>query len=101
MSVLGPLIGLILIVAVLSPFFLGAGGLLAPGSQINSADKLRAIKQALLDRYLEDEAAHKRGDLSDAAWRKRQEFLVHRYVDAARRLDFLEGQQGTSAGGAA
>lgn len=83
-------IGIVLICVVLSPFMMGPGGMLAPGSSINSKEQLDALKQAVLKRYLEDEAAFKAGNLSRIAWDKRRNFLVNRYVDAARRRDFLE-----------
>jgi hypothetical protein len=93
-------IGVLLVLAVLSPFFTGAGGLLAAGSSINSPARLAAIKAALLKRYLEDEAAFKRGDLSKLGWDKRKDFLVHRYIDAARRLDYLTHLQAATKGSA-
>ena len=92
MILIGSVIGVGLLLLLLLPFFVGPGGLLAHGAKIDSVDQLRAIKKAILKRYLEEEGAQRRGDLSGLAWRGRQEFLVHRYVDAARRLDYLEGQ---------
>lgn len=89
--ILSTAIGVALILALMLPFFAGPGGLLAHGSQIDSRERLLAIREALLKRYLDDEAAFKRGDLSVNTWRKRQEFLVHRYVDVVRRIDFLDG----------
>ncbi len=82
-------VGVVLVVAVLAPFFTGVGGLLAAGASINSPQRLEAIKAAVLKRFLEDEAAHKRGDLSKLGWGKRKEFLGHRYIDTVRRLDYL------------
>lgn len=86
-------IGVLLIVALLAPFFTGAGGQLAAGASVNSPAKLQATKVVVLKRYLEDEAAFKRGDLSPLGWEKRKEFLGHRYIDTARRLDYLEHLQ--------
>lgn len=98
--IISGLIGVALLLALMAPFFLGPGGLLAHASRIDSSERLLAIREALLKRYLDDEAAFKGGDLSPTAWRKRQEFLVHRYVDVARRLDFLQGaDQAKSATG--
>jgi hypothetical protein len=83
-------IGVIVITIILSPFFVGAGGLLAAGASINSPSRLEAIKAAVLKRYVEDEAAFQAGDLSRLAWDKRRAFLVNRYVDTVRRLDYLK-----------
>lgn len=84
------LVGLLVITAIVLPFFVGAGGLLQAGASINSKPKLAAMKDAVLKRFVEDEAAYAKGDLSKLAWEKRKAFLTHRYVDAARRLDYLE-----------
>lgn len=88
------LIGILLISAIVAPFFVGRGGLLAAGSSINSPARLHALKDAILKRFLEDEAAFKSGTLSKLGWEKRKAFLTHRYVDAARRLDFLDNTGG-------
>lgn len=93
------LVGILLVLAVLAPFFTGDGGLLAASSSVNSPSQLEATKAAVLKRYLEDEAAHKRGDLSQLGWEKRKEFLVHRYIDAARRLDYLLHLKAATKGG--
>lgn len=100
MIVIGSVLGGVLLLLILMPFFVGPGGLLAPSAKIDSVEQLQAMKNAILQRYIEEEAAQRRGDLSALAWRQRQEFLAHRYVDAARRLDFLEGQVGQEQGGA-
>lgn len=84
-------VGILLVVVLTAPFFLGHGGLLAASASINSPSTLRSLKEAVLQRYIQDEAAHKAGSLSDLAWERRKAFLTNRYVDAARRLDFLEG----------
>jgi hypothetical protein len=81
--------GLVLITSILLPFFIGRGGVLAASSSINSNEQLAELKQAILNQYLTEESAHKNGDLNKFAWQKRQSFLVNRYIDCARRLDFL------------
>ena len=86
-------VGIFLVCALLTPFFFGSGGFLAAGASINSPDRLERVKAAVLKRFLEDEAAHAKGDLSKLEWQKRRDFLAHRYVDAARRLDFLQHVQ--------
>jgi hypothetical protein len=86
-------IGILLIAVLLAPFWFGHGGLLQAGSSINSPSDLQALKDALLKRYLEDEKAFKAGHLSATSWEQRQSFLTNRYIDAARRLDFLQHTQ--------
>lgn len=101
MVYLAVLIGLLVISAVIMPFFAGPGGLLQAGASVNSPERLRAMKDAVLKRFLEDEESFKKGDLSKLAWERRKAFLSHRYVDAARRLDFLEyGKTEGGKGGA-
>lgn len=88
------LIGMLLITLVVAPFFVGQGGLLAAGSSISSPERLKSLKDAILARFLEDEAAFKNGTLSRLGWDRRKAFLTHRYVDASRRLDFLDNVGG-------
>ena len=83
------IIGILVLLVVLAPFFVGAGGALAPAATETSPDKLEALQKAILERYLSDEAAFERKDLSHRTWKRRREFLMHRYLDAGRRLDFL------------
>lgn len=98
MIVISAVIGMAVVVAVLAPFFIGKGGLLAPGSQINAPERLTSMQEAILARYLDDEAAVARGDLSAGEWKKRQSFLVNRYIDVSRRLDFVSaGQEGSAS----
>ena len=75
---------------VVMPFFRGPGGVLQAGALVNSPTRLKAMKEAVLQRFIEDETACQRGDLSQLAWERRKAFLSHRYVDAARRLDYVE-----------
>lgn len=90
MIYLAVVVGILLLSVVLGPFWIGQGGLLQASAQINSKDTLAGLKEALLKRYLEDEKAFKDGNLSALAWTKRKAFLTNRYVDATRRLDYLE-----------
>ena len=83
-------IGIALVVLVMAPFFFGRGGALAPAASVNSPARLSSMRDALLTRYLEDEKAHGEGRLAKSAWERRRLFLVHRYVDIARRLDYVE-----------
>ena len=98
MIYLSVVLSLILLSVLLAPFWLGRGGLLQAGSSINSPSELQAIKTALLKRYVDDELAFKSGNLSPLSWEQRKSFLTNRYIDASRRLDFL--QHSHQSGGA-
>lgn len=82
-------ISLILVFAVVTPFFWGQGGALQAASSENSRERLLAMKQAILKRYAEDEQAFEKKVLSKRIWEQRRQFLANRYVDAARRLDYV------------
>jgi hypothetical protein len=82
--------GLILACALLAPFLYGPGGTLAAGASIKSPERLAAIKNALVVRYVKDERAFQQGAISKREWTRRQHFLTNRYLDAARRLDFVQ-----------
>ncbi len=86
-------VGVVLISVLIAPFFVGAGGVLQASASINSKEKLIGLKAAVVKRYLEDEKAFKDGSLSALSWDRRKAFLTHRYIDAARRLDFLEAAE--------
>lgn len=99
-SITAAVIGLALVLTVLSPFWQGRGGQLAPSSGSYEPAKLRELKQLVLNRYLKDEQAFMNGEISRSAWKQRQQFLSNRYLDLSRRLDFLKGHsQKTSAPG--
>lgn len=87
-------IALVLIVTVVTPFFSKDASILAHGSSVNDPEVLKSLKDNLIKRFIEEEGAHRKGNLSDMAWNKRRQYLVNRYVDAARRLDFLEKLSG-------
>ena len=82
-------IGLIAIFGVMTPFFWGAGGALTDGASISDPGRLLAIKKVLLERYLEDERGFEQKLISERTWRKRRSYLRNRYIDIARRHDFL------------
>lgn len=75
---------------ILSPFFFGKGGHLQAAASINSLDKLEAVKESILRRFLEDERAFEEKRISKMAWEQRRQYLSNRYIDAARRLDYLQ-----------
>ena len=89
MVYLAVMIGVLVVALILSPFWVGPGGRLAAAASVSSPERLESMKSAILKRYLEDENAYKVAALSKRAWEKRRSFLVNRYVDVARRLDFV------------
>lgn len=74
---------------VLLPLLLGKGGQLASASSLNSPERLQAVKDALIKRYIEDEKAYENKAIPKIVWEQRKQFLSNRYIDAARRLDYL------------
>jgi hypothetical protein len=84
------LTGLIATVVVLLPFFFGRGGQLAAASFEVSSERLQEQKNVIIDRFLKEETSFKNGFISRRAWAARQQFLTNKYIDASRRLDFLD-----------
>lgn len=82
------------ITLVVLPFFTGRGGFLAAAGTINDPVRLEAMRRAIVARIVREEASHARGELSDTEWSRRLEYLRHRYIDVARRLDFLKRSAG-------
>ncbi len=80
--------GLVL-VFILSPFFIGRGGELASASALSSAEHLTKVKKAIVERYVKDLRAFESKEIGKKSWSGRQEFLLRRYIDATRRLDYL------------
>lgn len=101
MIVISVAISLVLILVLMTPFFAKDSSALSQSSSINDPKLLQALKDSLVKRYVDEDAAHKRGSLSALAWEKRRLFLVNRYVDAARRLDYLDKISEVSAAGSA
>ncbi len=93
MIYIAAVIGVLLIAALSAPFFTGKGGLLQASASINSPEQLRALKAAILQRYMADERAFAQKDLGAHSWERRRSFLANRYIDVARRLDYLEHVQ--------
>lgn len=87
--VLGSIIGLLTLLAVLSPFFRGPGGLLQDAAAADSTDLLQFRRHAILRRWLEEERQHESGMITDREWTLRQVYLSGRYVDVTRRMDWL------------
>ena len=89
MFTLSLITAVIAVVAILLPFFVGPGGSLQVSASINSIEILEASKAAILERFIQDEQAYENKTISKLAWEQRRTYLVNRYIDAARRLDFL------------
>lgn len=83
------LIGLALTVFIMSPFWLGEGGQLARSSTMTDPEKILKTKKIIVDRYLHEEAASKEGHITTSEWEKRKQYLLNRYIDLARRYDYL------------
>lgn len=83
-------LSLLAALVILLPFFVGKGGQLQAAASINSPEKLEAIKNSILKRYLEDEKAFDEKRLPKLAWEQRKSYLSNRYIDAARRHDYLK-----------
>jgi len=83
------LIGLGLLVGLISPFVFGEGGPLQAGSTIQDPGTLISQKKAVLKRYIADEKAQEEGLISKTEWNRKKQFLINRYIDASRRIDFL------------
>ena len=90
MLIFAGLLSVCVMALVLSPFVLGPGGHLATAASVNSPERLEAIKNAILERYLEDERAFQEKRITKIAWDQRKAYLTNRYIDAARRLDFIQ-----------
>lgn len=81
------------LLAVVSPMFRSEPTMLVASAAINDVEKLVALKEEILNRYLNDELACQTKRLSARAWHRRRIFLVNRYLDVCRRLDYLDKQR--------
>jgi hypothetical protein len=80
-------------IILLIPFFAGPGGRLVASSASQSISELERQKQGILARYVHEEREFNAGEMSSLSWNQRRSYLVNRYVDASRRLDFLHAAQ--------
>lgn len=85
----GIMIVLAFVVFILSPFWLGQGGQLVESTNIDDPERIKQLKQLIVERYILDEAAQKSGDITESEWLQRQSFLANRYIDLSRRFDYL------------
>ena len=91
MIAIAALIAVVCFAGIGLPFFFGSDEPLSPGAAQNSIESLVASKSAIVRRYLKEEASFvDTKEISAREWRARREFLQRRYVDAARRLEYLE-----------
>ncbi len=84
---------LVALIIVFVPFVWGKGGHLASASALRTPESLRLAKDTIVKRFVKDEQAFARKELSAREWRARKNYLVHRYLDVARRLDYLTSEQ--------
>ena len=82
-------ISIVTLILLALPFFLVKPEPLQEGSSVNSIEKLQKIKESLLKRYIEDEDAYQRKVITEGVWNRRKHYLTSRYIDAARREDYL------------
>ena len=83
-------IALIMLMVLLMPFFFKGDPWLSGYRSFDSIDQLKSLQNQILERYLSDEKAFTDKIISQNSWNKRQSFLVMRYVDVTKRLDFLQ-----------
>ena len=87
------ILAVISLLVIISPMLSSKTTMLATSSAVNDVKKLTALKREILDRYLNDERAWQTKQLSARGWYRRQTFLVNRYLDVCRRLDYLDNQR--------
>lgn len=89
MTIVALILSALVIAAVVAPFLTGGERRLQSALFSNSPERLKAEKQSLVSRYLEDEQAFVKKRINKIMWVQRRQYLVNRYIDAARRLDYL------------
>lgn len=77
------------LIVILWPFFDSKGGVLSEGFFETSADIVEKKMALIVARYVQDEQDFKDHKLSNFEWKSRQSFLMNRYVDLARRYEFI------------
>lgn len=82
-------ISLVTVAIVAIPLWFFPAQTLQASATENSPEKLERIKKAVLRRYVEEEAIHSSSGMAGVVWEQRKSFLINRYLDAARRLDYL------------
>lgn len=89
MYIFAGILSVLTFMIVLSPLVLGKGGTLQSASSLNSPERLVATKNAILKRYIEDEKSFEDKKINKLMWEQRKQYLSNRYIDAARRLDYI------------
>lgn len=89
MFTLAILISIVSVGIVLIPIIFFKPSSLQSASSENSIERLEAIKEAVLKRYIEDEKAFENSTINKLSWEQRKSYLTNRYLDAAKRLDYL------------
>lgn len=87
------LLALSLLIALLAPFWLCEEGILLPTTIAHDPERLQQLKDGLVRDYREDEDAFQQGLIAPREWHKRRAYLINRYVDLSRRLDYLSKQR--------
>jgi hypothetical protein len=82
-------VAMLVVGAVLTPFFVGQGGGLQDASATDSVADLELRQTSILRRWMKDEKASEDGDISMREWKLRQRYLTSRYVDCARRIAWI------------
>lgn len=82
----------VLFIVLIAPFFVYGNQRYSSTLNYDNLDLLLAIQASLLRRFLEDEKLAKQKELSSRAWASRKSFLMARYIDVTRRIDFIESQ---------
>ncbi len=80
---------LLALVLVLLPFFKGEGGRLEDAASEDSVEKLKLRQEALMGRWVSEYRSFKDELITPREWRQRKIYLTNRYVDTARRIDWL------------
>ncbi|RYZ56643.1 MAG: hypothetical protein EOP07_12060 [Proteobacteria bacterium] len=89
MFIFAGILSVLVAAIIISPLILAKDGALASASSLNSPERLLATKNAILKRYIEDEKTFEDKKISKIVWEQRKQYLSNRYIDAARRLDYI------------
>jgi hypothetical protein len=81
------------VVAVLAPFWLTENAQLDMSSTITDLQQGLQMRQAIIATYVREEVQQQSGQLLRWEWDKRRDFLQNRYLDIARRIEYLQWQQ--------
>lgn len=92
MTVFAACLAVVIVLILFYPFFFGPGSRLEYGSTTNSVEVLRTLKREAIETFLIEEDAFNQGQLSPQAWLGRQKFLMGRFIDASRRLDYISSR---------